>query len=266
MHELPDQQAAAASFCRSSHTLLDPDNLPELLARAFALFTSSRPGPVHIEIPLNLMEAPATVGAASDTQVFPPAPDPEAIKLAAQALDRAESPLIIVGGGARNASAELVRLAETADVPVLNTVNGKGVCPWGHPLAVGGSPSLPALRTAISNADLVLAIGTELAETDYDLLMAGALPDPQRWIRMDIDPQQLLIPDQPALAITTDAALGCAALSTALSSTANAAKHGPKTGAERAQSRTAGGGAPGDTLSPGHRKRSSPRCRVWLMS
>ena len=57
LHELPDQQATAASFCRASSTLLDPSNLPALLDEAFATFSSRRPGPVHVEIPLDLMEA-----------------------------------------------------------------------------------------------------------------------------------------------------------------------------------------------------------------
>jgi acetolactate synthase-1/2/3 large subunit len=216
LHELPDQQATAASFCRSSHTLLDVNNLPELLSRAFALFSSSRPGPVHIEIPLDLMDAPLQWRPQPVTQCFPPGPDPHAIAETARRLQQARSPLLVVGGGAQKAAAELVELAETVDVPVLNTVNGKGICPRGHPLAVGGSPSLPSLHQALRDADLVLAIGTELAETDYDLLMAGGLPDISTWIRMDIDPSRLLIPGSPALAITSDAALGCAALTQAL--------------------------------------------------
>ena len=235
LHELPDQQATAASFCRSSHTLLDVNNLPELLSRAFALFASSRPGPVHIEIPLNLMDAPLSRPARSPARYFAPGPDPHAIAETAQRLQQAESPLLVVGGGARNAAAELTELAETADIPVLNTVNGKGICPKGHPLAVGGSPSLPSLHHALQDADLVIAIGTELSETDYDLLMAGGLPDISNWIRMDIDPGRLLIPRIPALAITTDAALGCAALTAAISNSSGSEEvDKPANGAQRA--------------------------------
>lgn len=233
LHELPDQHATAASFCRQAHTLLDPENLPELLARAFALFASSRPGPVHIEIPLDLMDAPVTGPITLTGQCFPPGPDPAAITLATQLLLQAERPLIVVGGGARDAGDAVTRLAEVLDAPVLNTVNGKGVCAWGHPLAVGGSPSLPCLNRALAEADRVIAIGTELAETDYDLLMADGLPDTSRWIRMDMDPAQLLIPSTPELAITTDARLGCAALSASLAASAAAEKH--RNGAERAE-------------------------------
>lgn len=233
LHELPDQHATAASFCRQAHTLLDPENLPELLARTFALFATSRSGPIHIEIPLDLMDAPVTRAIAPTSQCFPPGPDPDAINAATQLLLRAERPLIVVGGGARNAADEVTRLAEVLDAPVLNTVNGKGVCAWGNPLSVGGSPSLPCLNQALADADRVVAIGTELAETDYDLLMADGLPDTGRWIRMDMDPAQLLIPAAPELAITTDARLGCAALSASLA--ASAATVPQRNGAQRAE-------------------------------
>ena len=233
LHELPDQHATAASFCRQAHTLLDPENLPDLLARAFALFASSRPGPVHIEIPLDLMDAPVIRRRAPASQCFPPGPDPAAIDAATRLLLQAERPLIVVGGGARNAGQEVTRLAEVLDAPVLNTVNGKGVCGWGHPLAVGGSPSLPCLNQALADADRVIAIGTELAETDYDLLMADGLPDTSRWIRMDMDPAQLLIPSAPELAITTDAGLGCIALSESLAAATTTQRH--RNGEQRAE-------------------------------
>jgi len=219
LHELPDQAATAASICRESHTLLDPENLRALLDRAFALFASSRPGPVHIEIPLDLMDAQVTSARSRPISCHQPGPDPEAISRAATLLARSRKPLILVGGGTTAASRELTRLAETLDAPVLNTVNGKGVCAWGHPLCVGGSPSLPSLRKALTESDQVLAIGTELGETDYDLLMAGNLPAMDSWIRIDIDQRQLLIPSAPGLAMVSDARLACAALREATAGT-----------------------------------------------
>ena len=208
LHELPDQHSIAAGLCRESYTLLDPANLPELIDRAFACFTSARPGPVHIEIPLNLMDSPMIWdNDVVPTSVCAPAADPQAIQTATAMLSRATNPLILVGGGAINAAAGVVALAERLQAPVLNTVNGKGICPANHPLAVGGSPSLGCLRSALSDADVVLAIGTEIGETDYDLLMVGGQLATNHWIRIDIDPQQLLIPSPPALAIVANARL-----------------------------------------------------------
>lgn len=222
LHELPDQRGTAASFCISSSTLLDPANLAPLIDRAFAFFATARPGPVHIEIPLDLMEAeiaPATSGAAppgTATRLGPPGPDTALIAAAASMLEAARAHAILVGGGAVGAAPEIVELAERLDAPVFNTVNGKGICPADHPLAVGGSPSLPAVRDALAAADVVLAAGTEMSETDYDLLMLGPPSPHPGLIRLDIDASRLLVPHPPAVAIATDARLGVRALLAAL--------------------------------------------------
>jgi len=240
LHELPDQHATAASFCRRSSTLLDPKNLPGLIDGAFATFTAARPGPVHVEIPLDLMEAAADVPPRRRADVPPrrradvpprrradvprrdaatpgsPGPDMALITQAAQHLVEAQSPAILVGGGAVETTGNLVAVAERLDAPVFNTVNGKGICPIEHPLAVGGSPSLPCLRMALAESDIVLAIGTEMAETDFDLLMAGPLEAHPELIRIDIDPQQILIPHPPASGITSDSSLAVRALLDAL--------------------------------------------------
>jgi acetolactate synthase-1/2/3 large subunit len=218
LHELPDQRASAASFCLWSHTLLEPDNLATVIHRAFAGFQTGRPGPVHLEIPLDLMDAPVSGKSSPAPRIGPPAPHPDLVAQAASRLAQAAAPLIVVGGGVVGASEQLVRLAEHLDAPVLNTVNGKGACPPDHPLAVGGSPSLPCLRKAISAADRVLAIGTELAETDYDLMMIGPLLPHPGLIRIDIDPHRLLIPHPPDIGIFSDAALGIDALHQRLAS------------------------------------------------
>lgn len=234
LHELPDQHATAASFCRASATLLEPDNLSELMARAFALFQTQRPGPVHIEIPLDLMDAPMKKPIIEPSLLGPAGPYPESLARAAELLDGASAPLIVVGGGAQHASAAVTALAEALDCPVLNTVNGKGVLPMEHPLAVGGSPSQPALRDAMAESDVLLAIGTEMGETDYDLLMAAPLEDHPKLIRIDIDPNQLLIPQSPALGLVCDAAAGARAIadrliSRALTSRAEAGAVNPGT-------------------------------------
>ncbi|MGD8833030.1 MAG: 5-guanidino-2-oxopentanoate decarboxylase [Pseudomonadales bacterium] len=212
LHELPDQHAAAAAFCRTSHTLLAAANLENLIERAFAGFASGRPGPAHLQIPLDLMEAERPGLATRGSVLSPPGADPAITAMAAERLIRARAPLILVGGGAAHAGSEITALAERLDCPVLNTVNGKGICPASHPLAAGGSPSLPSLRRAMAEADVLLAVGTELGETDYDLLMTGPLAPHPGLIRLDIDAEQLLIPFPPAIGITTDAATGVRAL------------------------------------------------------
>jgi len=121
-------------------------------------------------------------------------------------------------------------LAEKLDAPVLNTVNAKGVLPASHALAIGGSPSLATVRAAMAEADVILAVGTEFGETDYDMLFIGELALPGRLIRVDIDAQQLARNVRPELAIAGDAALVLAALTQAV------AARQPGAGAVRVQS------------------------------
>lgn len=208
LHELPDQRALASQCSRFSHTLMRADELPKVLARAFALFSSERPGPVHIELPLDIITASADqVSSVPWPQPSRPGPDPAFIGRAAGMLEAASRPLIIVGGGAVDAGTQLRELAQRLDAPVINTVNGKGILPASHPLAVGSSPSLAAVRDAIADADVVLAVGTEFGETDYDMLFLGDLQIPGQLIRIDIDAHQLSRNVRPALALVGDASL-----------------------------------------------------------
>ena len=125
----------------------------------------------------------------------------EAIRL----LEESQSPMIVAGGGAVGAAQEIRSLAEMLDAPVVNTVNAKGILPPNHPLRVGFSPSLPEIRQLLTQADVVLAVGTELGETDFDLLM---LDEPLRFrklIRIDSDPKQVHANAKSSCSIVGDA-------------------------------------------------------------
>lgn len=194
LHELPDQHAFAREVAAFSHSVSDPAELPQVLARAFAVFDGERPRPVHIEIPLNLMAASA--------EHLPPVPAnpartrrsgaaPELIEQAAEALRHARQPLLLIGGGAVRAATAVQALAERLDAPALMTINARGVLPAGHSLALSCSASLPVARALIQQSDVVLAVGTELGPTDYDMYGDGGFTLPGRLIRIDIDAQQL---------------------------------------------------------------------------
>ncbi|MEE4278979.1 MAG: 5-guanidino-2-oxopentanoate decarboxylase [Halieaceae bacterium] len=190
LHELPDQQALAAQCTRFSHTLLDPDDLPRVLARAFAVFDGERPGPVHIEIPTDLISAPARP-ATPWPRVTPPCASPAALDELAGRLLSAQRPTLLLGGGAIDAADALRAVAELSAAAVVTTTNGKGLLPPGHPLLVGGSPSLASVRDELARSDVVLAVGTEFGETDYDMLFLDE-PLETGWLaRLDIDARQL---------------------------------------------------------------------------
>jgi acetolactate synthase-1/2/3 large subunit len=136
---------------------------------------------------------------------------------AAEALEAARAPLLVLGGGAAGAPEPARALAEALQAPVLLTVNAKGLLPPGHPLLVGSLLPLPPVRAALAAADVVLAIGTELGETDT--FRFGERPEiGGRLIRVDIDPAQLGRNVEPWLGIVADAGLACAALADALRS------------------------------------------------
>ncbi|WP_027151505.1 5-guanidino-2-oxopentanoate decarboxylase [Mesorhizobium sp. WSM2561] len=190
LHELPDQRGMMEKVALFSHRVTDADELPGVLARAFALFSSSRPGPVHIEIPTDVMVKPANGIAALLTNVAPPEPDPAAIAEAAKLCAAARRPLILAGGGAKRAEAPLQRLAESLGAPVVQTANARGLL-HRHPLGVPASPSLKAVRALMAEADLVIAAGTEFGPTDYDGYGDGGFVLPSNLIRIDIGADQL---------------------------------------------------------------------------
>ncbi|MEM6483879.1 MAG: 5-guanidino-2-oxopentanoate decarboxylase, partial [Pseudomonadota bacterium] len=213
LHEVPDQRLLASQCTRFSHTLMRPAELPKVLARAFAVFDGQRPGPVHIEIPLDVITMDASnLPVTIWPRMHPPGPDERAIKLLAERLLVAASPALIVGGGAIGAAREIRELVERIHMPVVTTVNGKGILPPDHPSLVRGSPSLPCVRDALLASDCVLAVGTEFGETDYDMLFAGELRGLKWLARIDIDPQQFSRNQMADLAICSDSVLAVDAL------------------------------------------------------
>lgn len=217
LHELPNQGALVAGVAAFSQTLMSADDLPQVLARAFAVFDGARPRPVHIEIPLDVLVEPADhllPGRVVRTARAGAAP--QTVKQMAERLARARRPLILAGGGALNAGVALARLAEHLQAPVALTINAKGLLPATHPLQIGSTQTLPATRKLVSEADVVLAIGTELAETDYDVTFKGGFEIPGSLLRIDIDPDQTVRNYLPELALVADAAQAAEALFDAL--------------------------------------------------
>lgn len=186
LHELPDQRALTRVLGPALH-LEDPKALPGVLAQAGRALTTGRGGPVHVQIPLDLMTSPAPPAVALATPASA-LPDP------AKALARirtAKTPVILAGGGCRKAGPELQALAEAMGAPVVLTANARGLM-HNHPLAIPASPSLNAVRKLVRDADLVLVAGSELGPTDYDMYGTGPFEiAQQRLIRIDIDGAQL---------------------------------------------------------------------------
>lgn len=211
LHEMPNQSALVAGVAAFSRTIRDPAELEPALDDAFAVFAGARPRPVHLEIPIDVLQMPVAAGpVAAPRTVVAPAPTPAAIAEAATILANAVRPVILAGGGARRA--DVAALAERLDAPVAMTTNARGLLPPGHPLGVSLSASFPETRAMVAAADVVLAIGTELGPTDYDFWEDGGFTVAGRLLRIDVAADQIDRNRRADLGIVADAAKAVAAL------------------------------------------------------
>ena len=213
LHELPNQQALVSGVAAFSRTIHTVEELAPALAQAFAVFDGGRPRPVHLELPINIMTAPADhlPLPKAPMRIARAAPDAAALRDAADLLNGDEAPVILAGGGARHA-VSLRALAEALDAPVVMTANARGLLPPDHPHGVSLSASQPETRALIANADVVLALGTEIGRTDYDMYENGGFRINGHLIRVDLDPVQMARSAAPDLGIVADAATTAAAL------------------------------------------------------
>jgi 5-guanidino-2-oxopentanoate decarboxylase len=213
IHELADQAAVTAGFTAFSAMIRYPEELPELLARAYAVFRGSRPRPVHLSLPRDVL--PELVEGDWKTRRAPslPMPDPAAIDEAVDRLAQAKRPLILVGGGAVGTRMALTAIAERIGAPVLSTNAGKGILPESHPLSLGCSIVQQASQQALADADVVLLVGSEVGQGDHFLPKLDISGD---IIRIDIDPTELTSMYSAAVPIQADARAAMSALSSAL--------------------------------------------------
>ncbi len=213
VHELNDQAAVTAGFTALSAMVRNPEELPELIARAYAVFRSSRPRPVHLSLPRDVLPTLAAGDWQPRRSPSRPAPDPAMIEEAAARLAQSQRPLILVGGGAIGCRKALTEIAERIGAAVLSTNAGKGILPESHPLSLGCSILQKASQQELADADVVLLVGSEVSSGDHflpKLEISGDL------IRIDIDPAELTSVYAAKVPIQADAGIAMQALSAAL--------------------------------------------------
>jgi thiamine pyrophosphate-dependent acetolactate synthase large subunit-like protein len=209
LHEITDQHAVMAPLTGMSRTVRRPDELPAAIDAAFEYFATRRPRPVHIEIPLDVLAMPAPRANGKVATGTPPAPEDKAIKAAAAVIDGAKAPFLIAGGGTVDCAKAVVELAERIDADVAVTIAAKGVVPDNHPNSLGSTLVQGATQKLLAEADVVIAVGTELSETDSWI---DRLPIRGMIVRIDIDPPTLVRDYPPAAAVLGDAGRSLAAL------------------------------------------------------
>jgi acetolactate synthase-1/2/3 large subunit len=174
-----DQTAMYSGVTKESITVTDASEIPNIMRRAFRLATTGRPGPVHIRLPMDILDAEIEdpqLYVQSDFSRYPghiPTAQESKIVEAAKLLGSAEYPVIVCGQGVLFSQAwdEVQTLAELYDIPVGTTMSGKGSMPEVHPLSIGvtGARGGTALSNrVVSEADVILYIGcsTDSASTD----------------------------------------------------------------------------------------------------
>jgi acetolactate synthase I/II/III large subunit len=234
LHELPSQRNLVAGVAAFSHTILDPRQIPEVVAHAFACFESQRPRPVHIEVPIDVILRPAASAELTPRRLPSVAgPSPTMITEAASLLGTAQNPIMLLGGGAAGAAVEARALAERLDMPVINTINAKGILPPSHPLYAGENLGFAPLREALREAGIVLAVGTEFGETEM-YPEPAAIEIGGKLIRIDVDPHQLVRPVAAHLPIQSDAKAALAALLEVIERSGNRCETARPSGTERA--------------------------------
>lgn len=139
------------------------------LRKAFALAKEGRPGPVLVDIPSSIqVEEIEWVEAEAAVEIKREAAEADALEKAAEALNNAKNPVLLVGGGAINSGAEkeLLALAEKADLPVVSTLMGLGVFPGSHKNSLGltGMHGHIASNMAVAKADLLIVAGSRFSD------------------------------------------------------------------------------------------------------
>jgi thiamine pyrophosphate-dependent acetolactate synthase large subunit-like protein len=217
IHDLPDQAAMTEAVTRRTIVVEDPADLAAAVDEAWAVLTGRDGpiGPVHLEVPMDVLGRPAADDAAAATPAAPAAPDPAAVAAAVALLADAERPAVILGGGARPAAADALAVAEALGAPIGLTINAKGLVPGDHPLAVPSRMMFAPLDRLFLDADVVLAVGTQLSDLDWWTQPEGfATAAPV--IRVDADPAAFGTNAASAIDLLGDAGPAVAALAAAI--------------------------------------------------
>ncbi|MBT8435074.1 MAG: decarboxylase, partial [Gammaproteobacteria bacterium] len=184
LHEVPSLTDTTAPLTAFSACAMTPEEVPGLIAKAFSVFSSERPRPVHIAIPIDVLAMPA--GGEWEAIELParPAPTARKIERACELLRAAKQPMICVGGGAWLASDAITGIAEKLGAAVIGSNAGKGVIDDSHPLSLSAGTVRGEVQQYLKNADVVLAVGTELSEVDS---FVETLEINGKIIRIDLD-------------------------------------------------------------------------------
>ncbi len=197
---VPDFLKVTEPVTKRNFDLFRADHAPFIMHRAFNSMLTGRPGPVHVEIPMDVQSATTEIDVQDLSKRVPVGrnrADDAAIQQAIELILSAERPVVVAGGGviSGNASTVLRRVVERLDIPVVFTWNGKGSLAEDHRLnagTVGWPGSLPGNSIA-SEADVVISLGckfTDWSASSYRKGVSFSIPG-SKLIQIDVDPYEI---------------------------------------------------------------------------
>ena len=197
LHEIRDQSGLIKRLVDHCALIRKPEQAARATAVALRAMRTGRPGPAALECAIDIWGKSAVVTASGPLPIPAPKIDTSAIRRAAKRLGAAKRPMIVCGGGAQDAAAEVTALSAMLQAPVLGYRRGRGVLDSRDPLSV----TLPLGRDLWGEADVVLAVGTRLLTQFRQWGMDRELAI----VRVDADPNEHDRLHKPAVALTGDA-------------------------------------------------------------
>ncbi len=191
-----DITGATEPFIKHNYLVKDASQIPRIIKEAFYIARTGRPGPVLIDIPVDILEEQIDyTNGDVDIRGYKPTKSGHMgqIKRAIKALEKSEKPLICVGGGIRisNAEEEIIEFIEKTKIPMVHTLMGMGIVPTKHPYNLGmiGSHGFPLGNDALNKADTVVFIGARVA--DRSIIPANTFSEDTQIIHIDVDPAEI---------------------------------------------------------------------------
>ena len=207
-----DITGAVAPFSKHSYLVKDANLIPQVVKEAFHIASTGRPGPVLIDIPIDVQEqqlkGPFVYPEQVNIRGYKPSVKGNElqIKRVVEAIARSKQPLICAGGGVwlANARDELLELAEGCAIPVVKTMMGLGLMPTDHPLNMGmiGAHGNHCANQALAKADLLIMVGTRAA--DRAMVDPGEIQRRMATIHIDVDPAEIGKNMQAAIPLVGD--------------------------------------------------------------
>lgn len=212
-----DAYSLLMPITKHSYRVLDVNRLPHAITEAWEICQTGRCGPVHIDLPIDQMNSEVDESVINKSYgVKPIAEDISSLPEAVKWIKESQRPLILVGGGAINASEEVMELARLLQAPVDTTLMGTGIVPGDYEMYMGplGMHGKMSALTMSQDADLIISIGSRFADRTY--CKQNRMCDQGRVIHIDIDATEFGKHKHPCVNLLGDAAKVTKALIAAL--------------------------------------------------